>query len=37
VESELTLSRMADGHGAVYRRLLDGASAPQAALSPQMP
>jgi glycosyltransferase involved in cell wall biosynthesis len=37
VEAELTLSRMAEGYGAVYRRLLDGERAPQAALSPQMP
>jgi len=37
VEAELTLSRMAEGYRAVYRRLLDGAPAPQAALSPQMP
>jgi glycosyltransferase involved in cell wall biosynthesis len=37
VEAELTLSRMAEGHGAVYRRVLDGAPAPQGALSPQMP
>ena len=37
VEGELTLSRMAEGYGAVYRRLLDGERAPRAALSPQMP
>jgi glycosyltransferase involved in cell wall biosynthesis len=37
VEAELTLSRMAEGYGAVYRRLLDGDRAGQAALSPQMP
>jgi len=37
VEAELTLSRMAEGYGAVYRRLLEGAPAPRAALSPQMP
>jgi L-malate glycosyltransferase len=37
VEAELTLSRMAEGYGAVYRRLLEGAPAPQQALSPQMP
>jgi len=37
VEAELTLSRMAEGYGAVYRHLLGGARAPQAALSPQMP
>jgi hypothetical protein len=37
VEAELTLSRMAEGYGAVYRRLLEGAPAPREALSPQMP
>jgi L-malate glycosyltransferase len=37
VEAELALSRMAEGYGAVYRHLLDGARVPQAALSPQMP
>ena len=37
VEADLTLSRMADGHGAAYRRLLDGAPAPLEALTPQMP
>jgi L-malate glycosyltransferase len=37
IEAELTLPRMAEGYGAVYRRLLDGERAPQAALSPQMP
>src|SRR5712671_4595154 len=37
VEAELTLARMAEGHGAVYQRALDGAPAPQGALSPQMP
>jgi L-malate glycosyltransferase len=37
VEAELTLARMAEGYGAVYRRLLEDDRAPQAALSPQMP
>jgi L-malate glycosyltransferase len=37
VEAELTLSRMAEGYGAAYRRLLDGQVSAQAALSPQMP
>ena len=37
VEAELALSRMAEGYGAVYRRLLEGAPSPRAALSPQMP
>jgi len=37
VEADLTLSRMAEGYGAVYRGVLDGERAPRAALSPQMP
>src|SRR5438067_12551121 len=37
VEADLTLSRMAEGYGAVYRGVLDGERGPRAALSPQMP
>jgi len=37
VEVELTLSRMAEGHGAVYRQVLDGPPAAAAAFTPQMP
>jgi glycosyltransferase involved in cell wall biosynthesis len=37
VEAELTLARMAEAYGAVYRRLLDSAPLSQPALSPQMP
>jgi len=37
VEAELTLARMAEAYAAVYRRLLDAAPLPQAALSPQLP
>lgn len=36
VEAELTLSRMAEAYGAVYRRLLESPQ-PQSALSPQLP
>ena len=36
VEAELTLSRMAEGHAAVYRQVLEG-PAPSPALTPQMP
>jgi len=37
VETELTLPRMTESYGAVYRCLVDGAPSPQAAMSPQMP
>jgi glycosyltransferase involved in cell wall biosynthesis len=37
VEAELTLARMAEAYGAVYRRLLHDAPLPSPALSAQMP